>query len=128
MKKIRQRVMYLLEAYPHTRDSDLDLLRIHVYLSCFTNEEADIILNWIKRNYDFINNYKRQRAYIQNKEWLYPPNEFVKAKRNRLEKQNREKYGRIQVTEVWKEVSEYFLDVNIEKPKTIVQKIIWFFK
>ena len=80
-----KKVKYLLENFEHTRDSDLQLLLMYVKEQTLSGQQRDIVLHFIENHFDFINNYKRKRAFLQNTKGLYKPSEWVKRARIKKE-------------------------------------------
>jgi len=80
-----KKVKYLLENFEHTRDSDLELLLMYVKDQTLVGQQRDIVLYFIENHFEFINNYKRKRAFWQNTKSMFLASETTQKERRKKE-------------------------------------------
>lgn len=98
---IKKRVLYILDTFEETRNSDTELyIRYFEEFVCRTDEEKQIIKSLFNQA-PWLAWLTRRRADIQNRLWLYKATEEVQAMRKIKEE----------------EIQEEFIEVNQETKK-----------
>jgi len=79
--EIKRRVLYILENFPKTRDSDIEMyIQYFKEFICTTDLEKEVIENLLNR-WTWLASLTRLRADIQNKDLLFTPTDITKIKR-----------------------------------------------
>ena len=91
---LRNRIIYVLNKYPETRNDDNVLvLRLLINLGFAWRKENKIIIDLLNfQEFPSFESITRVRRELQNTEKLYLPNEKVKEQRQKTEVKYKEKY------------------------------------
>ena len=92
----KQIVKEILKNHPKTRNSDKLLLITYAQLY----GQGVGLSQFAVEHFDFIRDFIRERARIQNKEWLYKACEEVQEKRGIKEEEYRQEFSPFNVTTV----------------------------